>query len=320
MTSSAISLHTLEIDPAPRTEAWPAPPTELPAPAAGKQRRYITDYDGTDLELFVCTELLGLPSLHYGYWRPDEELTLDNARLAQRRYTEVLADRIPAGVRSVLDVGCGTGDLSRLLARRGLRVTALSPDGNARQFFQTAVPNLTFVQSRFEDFRTRDRFDLVVMSESQNYFDPEAGLRQVRKLLHPGGYLLISGMFRRRPSETYKEVINIEDDYVRRAWRHGLALHDRRDITRETLPTLVLTRMAMKRYVPPVVEAARHFLEGTSPWKAWLLKLLFGKQLRELARVHAYYLERTDATRFVRDVRYLHLLWRKEAGPAASVA
>jgi SAM-dependent methyltransferase len=320
MTSSAISLQSLEFGPAPRTAARPPAPTVVPETHNPSRRRYITDYDGTDLELFVCTELLGLPSLHYGYWEPDEELTLDNARIAQRRYTEVLADRIPDGVHTVLDVGCGTGDLSRLLARRGYRVTALSPDDNARGFFQTAVPNLTFVQSRFEDFRTRQRFDLIVMSESNNYFDPDAGLGQCRRLLHTGGYLLISGMFRRRPSETYKQVINIEDDYVRRAWRHGLALHDRRDITRETLPTLVLTRMAIQRYVPPLVETARHFIEGTSPWKARALQLVFGRQLRELKRVHDYYLERTDATRFVHDVRYLQVLLRKEAGPVSSVA
>ena len=76
----------------------------------------------------------------------------------------------------------------------------------------------------------------------------------------------------------------------------------------------------MERYVPPMVEAARHFLEGTSPWKARALRLLFGRQLRELERVQAYYLERTDATRFVRDVRYLQLLWRKESGQQASAA
>ncbi|MDQ3415481.1 MAG: methyltransferase domain-containing protein, partial [Verrucomicrobiota bacterium] len=157
---------------------------------------------GVNLELFFVTEVLQLNSLHYGYWAEPSTaaqhiLDLRDIQQAQEQYTRELLQVIPADVQSVLDVGCGIGDNARAMLSRGLKVTALSPDENHKRYFEDIrTQNLTFHSSRFEDFETDEIFDLVLMSESQNYFDAEIGLKQARRYLRAGGYLLIAGMFR----------------------------------------------------------------------------------------------------------------------------
>ena len=55
-----------------------------------------------DLDLFLCTEILKLNSLHFGYWEGNEELTIENLKKAQTRFTEKLMELIPDGVETSL--------------------------------------------------------------------------------------------------------------------------------------------------------------------------------------------------------------------------
>ena len=151
-----------------------------------------------DLELLFCVNVLKLNSLHYGYSDAPERLTLDSARAAQKRYTQTLLDAFPGDVKRVLDVGCGIGDNARAMVERGYAVTAVSPDANHEAYFAAhPCAGLRFVRSKFEALSLSGQFDLVLMSESQNYFDADAGFAQVRRYLRPGGYLFISGMLLR---------------------------------------------------------------------------------------------------------------------------
>ena len=55
--------------------------------------------------------------LHYGYWPDDLPVDITNLRHAQDRYGEILLSHIPGLTRSILDVGCGTGVLSKRLEK-----------------------------------------------------------------------------------------------------------------------------------------------------------------------------------------------------------
>jgi SAM-dependent methyltransferase len=287
------------------TSTW----TTSPAPA--DITRLIT-VDSFDLQLFVCTDVLKLPSLHYGFWPPDAEPRWADLPAAQARFTEHLIAAIPDGVRSVLDVGCGVGDNARALSALGYVVTAISPDMNHRRYVD-GDPRIVFERTRFEDFTSDRRFDLVLMSESQNYFDAAEGFRRTLGLLNPGGHLLVSGMFRRAGSTRFAQTRNDEREYVDVARREGLVLVSCADITPNVLPTLRLAREKYEDHVKPALDLVARYVSGTRSWEVRLLRLLLTRQTRRLARIRQYYEDYFDPALDERHVRYATLLFTSRA-------
>jgi ubiquinone/menaquinone biosynthesis C-methylase UbiE len=107
-----------------------------------------------------------------------------------------------AGIGSgnhVLEVGCGTGQLTRGLATRGLRVTALEPGKNlmalARQNLEGAG-EVEFVNARFEDaLLPREHFQAVFCASAFHWVDPEVSWRKAADVLVPGGTLALIQYF-----------------------------------------------------------------------------------------------------------------------------
>lgn len=107
-----------------------------------------------------------------------------------------------AGIGSgdlVLEVGCGSGQLTRSLAGRGLRVTALEPGTSlislARQNLDGAG-EVEFVNARFEDARLpRERFRAVFSASAFHWADPEVSWQRAADVLVPGGTLALVQYF-----------------------------------------------------------------------------------------------------------------------------
>ena len=70
---------------------------------------------GLAMGYVLAHHFLGMDDLHYGYWPPDLPVLPQNLARAQAHYTELLMSHIPAGVRSILDVGMGAGTTARKL-------------------------------------------------------------------------------------------------------------------------------------------------------------------------------------------------------------
>jgi SAM-dependent methyltransferase len=133
--------------------------------------------------------------------------------------------RVPPDTR-VLDVGCGVGRWSRLLAARGARVTGidLSPTMIAQARLRAHAANVAdrcqfFVQD-LSTLDIRERYDLVLgVTVLQHILDPEsfrAALAALTAHLAPGGRLVLleaapsgrvercdSTVFNARPREVY---------------------------------------------------------------------------------------------------------------------
>jgi ubiquinone/menaquinone biosynthesis C-methylase UbiE len=94
----------------------------------------------------------------------------------------------------VLEVGCGTGQLTESLACYGFRLTAIDigPSMVAAARRRLDGPALWFQVSSFEDFAAASAsFDLIVSGTAFHWVDPEVRFRKPARLLRPGGWLAL---------------------------------------------------------------------------------------------------------------------------------
>ena len=113
-------------------------------------------------------------------------------------WARIVADgaEIAPGQR-VLDVGCGTGALTREVSRRAgapERVTGLDLDGEMLSVARRLTPAITWIRGSALDlpFPAR-RFDAMVSQFAMMFFDDrERGVREMWRVLAPGGRLTVA--------------------------------------------------------------------------------------------------------------------------------
>lgn len=107
------------------------------------------------------------------------------------------AGALAAGDR-VLEIGCGTGQLTRRLLDRGLHVTAVEPGPNlvalARRNL-AANGSAEFVNRRFEDAPVDGPFRAAFSASAFHWTDPDQSWGKVARCLSPGGLLALIQYF-----------------------------------------------------------------------------------------------------------------------------
>lgn len=119
-------------------------------------------------------------------------------------YPDALVDRACEVARlgygdPVLEIGCGSGQLTRSLLARGLRVTAVEPGENllglAEQNLAGTGP-VEFVNARFEDAALPSGYFRAVFSASAlHWVDPAVGWSKIAGELAAGGTLALLSYF-----------------------------------------------------------------------------------------------------------------------------
>jgi demethylmenaquinone methyltransferase/2-methoxy-6-polyprenyl-1,4-benzoquinol methylase len=123
------------------------------------------------------------------------DLTNDVLSLGQdRRWRRQVLDAVdPKPGEVVLDLAAGTGTSSQPFLDRGARVVPCDFSVGMLQVGKRAKPHLPFVAGDgtrlpFAD----DTFDAVTISFGlRNIVDPDAGLRELRRVTKPGGRLVV---------------------------------------------------------------------------------------------------------------------------------
>ena len=117
---------------------------------------------------------------------------------ARPGYPESLFDDLEllgrlTGSTRALEVGCGTGQATRSLARRGWQVTAVELGAALADVARRdlhAFPNVEVVTAAFEPWEPPAvRYDLVFAATSWHWLDPDVAFRKAAALLGPAGML-----------------------------------------------------------------------------------------------------------------------------------
>ena len=97
---------------------------------------------------------------------------------------------VPPG-RSVLEVGCGTGDLLHSLSPgRGVGID-VSP--RMIEAARSKYPSLSFLEGDAEDLPLSEPFDYVILSDVIGYLeDVQRAFEELRKVCHPGTRVIIT--------------------------------------------------------------------------------------------------------------------------------
>lgn len=123
---------------------------------------------------------------------------------------DAIVDRLglPAGGR-ILEIGCGTGQITRPFAQRGYAILALElgpalaalAAENLRPY-----PRARVVPIAFEDWPVeRAAFDAVISAQAFHWIDPELGLARAAEALAPqGGIALVWHLDRSEHTEFYR--------------------------------------------------------------------------------------------------------------------
>lgn len=118
---------------------------------------------------------------------------------SRRGYPSHLVDHVvtTAGLgagSALLEVGCGTGQLTEGLARYGFDLTAIDigPSMIATASQRLGSSGITFQVTSFESFTAAAAsFDLIIAATAFHWVDPEIKFRKPARLLRPGGWLAV---------------------------------------------------------------------------------------------------------------------------------
>jgi SAM-dependent methyltransferase len=117
--------------------------------------------------------------------------------LGRPEWPEELIDRMArelglTGEATVLDLGAGTGKLTRALVPRFARVVAVEPDATMRQVLAEVVPDVVLLPGSAEAIPLEPgSVDAVFLAEAFHWFASDETVAEIARVLRPGGGLAL---------------------------------------------------------------------------------------------------------------------------------
>ncbi|HVF50477.1 MAG TPA: class I SAM-dependent methyltransferase [Pyrinomonadaceae bacterium] len=194
-------------------------------------------------------------------------------------YHTYLLEQIPEQSGRALEIGCGTGTFSRLLAARAGRVFAidLSPQMIRLARARSKVyPNIDFVEADVMTYQLPDnQFDCIATLTTLHHLPIESILRKVRTALKPGGVFVCLDLYQRSnlndllfdsvayPANLFLRLMKTGKPRPSRELRAAYAEHGKTD----TYPTLAQVEQICAVILPGAVVRRHLFWRYSIVWK-----------------------------------------------------
>lgn len=97
---------------------------------------------------------------------------------------------VPDHAARVLDLGAGTGKLTRQLLHRGLEVIAVEPSAGMRDQLRRAVPGVPVIGGKAEQIPlAAGSVDAILVAQAWHWVEPSLAVPEAARVLRPGGRL-----------------------------------------------------------------------------------------------------------------------------------
>lgn len=266
---------------------------------------------GLEIGFMISRNFLKTESLHYGYWTDDLTVDLINLPKAQENYDNFIVSNIPKGAKTILDVGCGSGNLALKLINKDYQVDCVSPSS----FFAQHAHNLLGDRSHiftctYEDLKSGKLYDVILFSESFQYIKLGNALQNSFDLLNKGGYLLICDFFKtdaegESPLGGGHRLKKFYDSIS----KYPFKLIKNIDITRETAPNLDIVNEMLKNVAFPIWNLTLNYLNSNYPIMSKVLQWKFRKKINKINL--KYFSGQRNAESFAKFKSYRLLLYKK---------
>jgi SAM-dependent methyltransferase len=148
--------------------------------------------------------------------------------LGRPEWPAELLDRVAADLglgsaAAVLDLGAGTGKLTRALVPRFARVIAVEPDESMRAVLEEVVPGAESKAGTAEAIPLGDaEVDAVFSAEALHWFASPETLAEIVRVLRPGGGLVVFWNIPLEHADVGEEADAVIDEAHRRGGTPGL--------------------------------------------------------------------------------------------------
>ena len=249
--------------------------------------KYDSKVVGLDAGLLIGKFFLNTEELHYGYWPDDKTATAQNFAGAQARYSQLIIDHIPDGVKRILDVGSGSGSLAQKLINLGYKVDCLVPSEFLAEKIEDKLGKNSIINvCKFEDLEVSQSYDLILFSESFQYVRMEQSIDKIVSMLSKNGHLLICDVFHNNvtgvsPMRGGHRLDLFENQITKSSLKQITNL----DITAETAPTYDFLNQLLNEVVIPISDISGNYMNSNFPKLSKLLKWKYRKKLDKITQV-----------------------------------
>lgn len=275
-----------------------------------KNRKIDSKEVGLEAGLMILNFFLKTEYLHYGYFINGLEADVTNLKKAHENYTEMLMSHIPAGTKTILDVGCGSGKTAQVLSLKGYQVDCVSPGQLLTSYARKITPEqVQFYQCKFENIITAKKYDLILFSESFQYIPMDKSILNAKRLLNGGGYIMVSDFFNNDPEHKsklggghdYAEWLQFKDSY-------GIKTLVENDITAETAPTISIGDQFYSEVLGTVWSSVWALVEDKFPLVVKLVRRIYRKKIAKLEKTH--FSGEINGENFIKYKKYMFYLFQ----------